>query len=476
MLRKILVLSFLCLILLLPANALAQPAPPELATPPQHVVRSGETLFSIAQRYGTDVPTLARLNRLSDPRHIYVGQQLSLVAEPAGVDLCTWDTHRLQMGESFSWLAQRGGLAWETFAEANKVLNSGALLVGEQLLLPPAAAPTMLAVAPAQATPLLLALRHNVPFWEVLRLNPQPLYAGAGMLLPGEGPAPFLPYPLAALDLTPQPIVRGQTAILALETVAPATCEVYYLDHAEPCYAQDPTHLFAFISLSPMLDPATYPVNLRVRSEGSEMALELPLVVSPGRFGYEVINVGGSRQHLMDPTLLRAEADKVNAVARVRTPQRYWQVPLRYPVQAAISSYFGARRSYGGAYNSYHAGMDFRACTGTPVHVPAGGVVVLADPLVVRGNAIMVDHGWGLVTGYWHLSKINVAVGDVVTQGEVIGRVGNTGLSTGSHLHWQTWVNGTPVNPLQWVEAFYPFPAPAVPPAPVAEQYDHVYE
>jgi murein DD-endopeptidase MepM/ murein hydrolase activator NlpD len=473
MLRKILALSFLCLILLLPANALAQPVPPELVALPPHVVQSGETLFSIAQRYGTDVTTLARLNHLSDPRHIYVGQQLSLVAEPAGVDLRTWDTHRLQMGESFSWLARRGGLAWETCAEANKVLNSGALLVGQQLLLPPTAAPTMLAVAPAQATPLLQALRHNVPFWEVLRLNPQPLYAGAGMLLPGEGAAPFLPYPLAALDLTPQPIVRGQTAIVALETVAPATCEVRYLDHVEPCYAQDPTHLFAFISLSPMLDPATYPVNLQVRSEGSEMALELPLVVSPGRFGYEVINVSSSRQHLMDPSLLQAEREKLDAIALIREPQRYWQVPLLYPVQAAISSYFGSRRSYGGSYNSYHSGVDFRACTGTPVRAPADGVVVLAAPLVVRGNAIMVDHGWGLVTGYWHLSKIDVTVGQWVSREEIIGRVGNTGLSTGSHLHWEMWVDGTPVNPLQWVETFYPFPAPAVPPAPVAEQYDH---
>lgn len=476
MLRKILALSFLCLILLFPANVFAQPAPPELVALPPHVVRSGETLFSIAQRYGTDVTTLARLNHLSDPRHIYVGQQLSLVAEPAGVDLRTWDTHRLQMGESFSWLARRGGLAWETCAEANRVLNSGDLLVGQQLLLPPVAAPTTLAVAPAQATPLLQALRHNVPFWEVLRLNPRPLYAGAGMLLPGEGPAPFLPYPLVALDLTPQPIVRGQTAIIALETVAPATCEVYYLDHAEPCYAQDPTHLFAFISLSPMLDPATYPVNLQVRSEGSEMALELPLVVSPGRFGYEVINVGGSRQHLMDPSLLQAERAKLDAIALIREPQRYWQVPLRYPVQAAISSYFGSRRSYGGSYNSYHSGVDFRACTGTPVRAPADGVVVLADPLVVRGNAIMIDHGWGLVTGYWHLSQIDVSVGQRVSRGEIVGRVGNTGLSTGSHLHWEMWVDGTPVNPLQWVETFYPFPAPAVPPAPVAEQYDHGHQ
>jgi murein DD-endopeptidase MepM/ murein hydrolase activator NlpD len=83
--------------------------------------------------------------------------------------------------------------------------------------------------------------------------------------------------------------------------------------------------------------------------------------------------------------------------------------------------------------------------------------VVLADQLVVRGNALMIDHGWGLLTGYWHLSTIEVAVGQRVERGDLIGRIGNTGLSTGSHLHWEVWANGVNVNPLQWLDPFYPW-------------------
>jgi murein DD-endopeptidase MepM/ murein hydrolase activator NlpD len=64
----------------------------------------------------------------------------------------------------------------------------------------------------------------------------------------------------------------------------------------------------------------------------------------------------------------------------------------------------------------------------------------------MRGNAVLIDHGWGLVTGYWHLSKTHVRVGDAVTRGSVFAEVGSTGLSTGSHLHWEVWVNGVSVD------------------------------
>jgi murein DD-endopeptidase MepM/ murein hydrolase activator NlpD len=72
--------------------------------------------------------------------------------------------------------------------------------------------------------------------------------------------------------------------------------------------------------------------------------------------------------------------------------------------------------------------------------------------LRTRGNAVLIDHGWGLVTGFWHLSSTNVEIGQAVTKGEIIGKVGNTGLSTGSHLHWETWVNGVSVDGKQWLD------------------------
>ena len=82
------------------------------------------------------------------------------------------------------------------------------------------------------------------------------------------------------------------------------------------------------------------------------------------------------------------------------------------------------------------------------MYAPADGKVVLAEPLQVRGQVVILDHGLGVMSGYWHLSQIDVTAGQFVEEGQVIGLVGNTGLSTGSHLHWEVRVGGVPVDPI----------------------------
>ena len=136
-----------------------------------------------------------------------------------------------------------------------------------------------------------------------------------------------------------------------------------------------------------------------------------------------------------------------------RSPSRQWNLPLAPPLGPlmSISADYGDRRSYGGSVNGYHSGIDYRAWTGHPVMAPADGVVVMSEALEMRGNAVLIDHGWGLVTGYWHLSRALVQVGDTVSRGQVFAEVGNTGLSTGSHLHWEVWVNGVSVDGKQFL-------------------------
>ncbi|NMC53043.1 MAG: M23 family metallopeptidase, partial [Chloroflexi bacterium] len=84
------------------------------------------------------------------------------------------------------------------------------------------------------------------------------------------------------------------------------------------------------------------------------------------------------------------------------------------------------------------------------------GKVVFAGPLDVRGNAVILDHGHGVFSGFWHQSEILVSVGDTLSAGQQIGLIGTTGRSTGPHLHWEVWVNGVQVNPYDWVVNAYP--------------------
>jgi hypothetical protein len=275
-------------------------------------------------------------------------------------------------------------------------------------------------------------------------------------------PSGHLPYPLVRLDLSPQPVTRGETVILTFETVAPVTCQVTYLDQVVPCFGGegDGKRWYALVGLPALLEPGLYEMGVYVRAEdaegtGSEVGLSLPLLVSAGRFGFERIDLPPSRQGLSNADLAQVERVKIADARHVRSPVRYWRLPFAFPLQAEVSSYYGSRRSYGGTtFNTYHAGVDLNTSEGTPIQAPNAGVVVLAETFAVRGKVVVLDHGWGVLSGYWHLSRIEAEVGQEVARGQVIGRVGNTGSSTGPHLHWEMWVNGVAVDPLQWVVPF----------------------
>lgn len=108
-----------------------------------------------------------------------------------------------------------------------------------------------------------------------------------------------------------------------------------------------------------------------------------------------------------------------------------------WPLQGRISGRFGNARVYNSQPGSGHSGMDIAAPAGTPVKAPAAGVVTFAAPdLYLTGGTVLLDHGFGVSSNFLHLSRLDVAVGDRVEQGQVIGAVGATGRATGPHLHW----------------------------------------
>ena len=128
-----------------------------------------------------------------------------------------------------------------------------------------------------------------------------------------------------------------------------------------------------------------------------------------------------------------------------------WRQHMIWPATGRISTLFGSQRIYkGGEKGAYHSGIDIAVPTGTPVRAPADGVVILASdhPFTLEGNLLMVDHGMGLNSAFLHLSKIEVAVGDHVHQGEVIALSGASGRATGPHLHWSLMWRGARIDPL----------------------------
>ncbi len=128
-------------------------------------------------------------------------------------------------------------------------------------------------------------------------------------------------------------------------------------------------------------------------------------------------------------------------------------LPTQLPVNTGwYSSNFGWRIDPFTGWNAFHEGMDFMAQEGEAVTAAAGGVVVFADPHPQYGNMIEIDHGNGLVTRYAHTSKLIAKVGDVVLRGQKIAEVGNTGRSTGTHLHFEVRQWGAPQNPARFLQ------------------------
>jgi murein DD-endopeptidase MepM/ murein hydrolase activator NlpD len=130
---------------------------------------------------------------------------------------------------------------------------------------------------------------------------------------------------------------------------------------------------------------------------------------------------------------------------------KWASTPSIWPVKGWVTSGFGPRISPFTGHPAMHRGVDISVPANTPFVAPANGVVTLARWDGGLGNAIKIDHGYGYQTAYGHLNKILVRQGQRVKRGDVIGLVGNTGLSTGPHLHYQVSVNSTPANPLRYV-------------------------
>lgn len=145
---------------------------------------------------------------------------------------------------------------------------------------------------------------------------------------------------------------------------------------------------------------------------------------------------------------LEASALSGNFLSKLSTG--LWR-PELWPVAGRISSSFGERLDPFDGEGAFHTGLDIATPMGTPVHVTAEGVVTYAGILRGYGRAVVVDHGHHLRTLYAHLSGFAAAVGQRVDRGDVIGFVGDSGRSTGPHLHYEVRINGVPVNPYKYL-------------------------
>lgn len=205
------------------------------------------------------------------------------------------------------------------------------------------------------------------------------------------------------------------------------------------------------------LELAAGKYNLAIAAElanGKAAKCSAEISVKAGNFAVEKLTVAKEYAELSAEDIARAEKEgqRLREVFATVTPEKLWQGRFRLPLDGAHpAKNFGQRRVLNGNPESPHTGMDFPAAAGTPIHAAQAGRVVLAENLFFSGNTVVVDHGLGIYTFYGHMERMDVADGDTVKVGTVLGLVGATGRVTGPHLHWALKVATARVNPLQIV-------------------------
>lgn len=198
-------------------------------------------------------------------------------------------------------------------------------------------------------------------------------------------------------------------------------------------------------------------VELRISRHGAHSvdSTEAWIRVLPSRAASERLRVPPSKITLTKALQQRVdrEIEQAHAIGRrAHATPPLWTEPFSRPRASRITSDFGTSRVYNGAVASRHLGTDFAGKVGDSVFAANRGVVAAIGHFYLAGNVIYLDHGAGLTTAYFHLSRTFVSEGDTVSKGQPIGAVGKTGRVTGPHLHWSVRYGIVPVDPMSLVE------------------------
>ncbi len=461
--RLILFISFLFFLTTFPASAQTPTPPPG----PVYIVQSGDTLWSIALKFNVTITDIETANDLSS-QDIFAGQNLVI----PGLEGLTGTlvTKTVSFGETLRSLARQYGVNVALLKKLNHILAPEELYAGYSL--------TLLQQENQQAsmgrtglskgeTLLELAVQQNTDPWTIAQINAlQGTWDGVPgdvFYIPSSEPTASptgLPVAILSAKVDPLPITQGDTVQIKVTTTQNVTLSGLLVDKPLQFFPGGDGSQVALQGVHAMLDPGVYPLQIDATlPDGTKQSFEQRVVVNPGNFPSETLYVDAS---LIDPAVTVPEDQWLLSEVTPATSEKYWQGSFQLPVdsQYCVRSGYGYRRTYnGGALQSFHSGIDFGVCSQThpfDIYAPADGVVVFTGLKDVRGNATIIDHGWGVYSGLYHQSEIYVKVGDHVKAGQLIGHIGATGRVTGPHVHWDLWVNGIQVSPWKWLNQVFP--------------------
>ncbi len=211
---------------------------------------------------------------------------------------------------------------------------------------------------------------------------------------------------------------------------------------------------FALVPVGYYEKVASKELYIHYLEKKQEKSTLLFLDVQKGIYAHEELHVDSSKVNPKSKEVKKRIEKEYNQAMKIYntvTPKLYISKPFELPLDSNITSDFGKARIYNGSLKGYHSGTDFRAKTGTQIKASNDGKVVLVSDRFYSGGTVVVDHGYGIYTCYFHMSKFNVKIGQMVHKGELLGLSGQSGRVTGPHLHFAARVDGVQVDPLQLI-------------------------
>jgi murein DD-endopeptidase MepM/ murein hydrolase activator NlpD len=450
-----------------------QPAHAQKTSGPVYIVQPGDSLSSIAVFFSINLADLMFANGITDANQLDAGQQLII----PGLDGITGiiNTEIINFGDSFHSLTRRTQVPLNMFKKLNHIVSPSEFYVGVNMIVPVQEGSQKLTkrVSVSAGESLLeAAVKQNTDVWTLAHYNTLQgswdVMPGDAIFIPGESDEPSaggLPTAFVSAGIRDLPIKQGGTGVIKVKTIPNVTLDGILVDHQLHFFPMEDGMQVALQGVHALLPPGIYPLRLNATlPDGSKQSYEQYVLIVSGKYPDDPLLYVDPKT--IDPAETEPELNKLINITTLVTPEKLWTGDFQSPASqyadaTFFTSRFGNRRTYIGintelSIQGFHTGLDFGGGTGLPITAPARGKVIFAGPWTVRGNTTIIDHGWGVYSGFWHQSKFNVQVGDIVEQGQVIGEVGGTGRVTGPHLHWELWVNGIQVDPLDWLTNTYP--------------------
>jgi len=453
-----------------------------------YIVQENDTIYSISRMFHSSVYRLEIRNYLNDSSVISAGDKLYI---PGFDDLSgTLSPVQISIGDTPLSLMRASRMDRTTFNRINFLTSSDAAFVGQKFFtLVSDSKPTQLRVPVTDGglTGLETAARSGTNPWTLAEYNSLP---GTWYLVPND--ILYLPASSSSNEILPgiqeidsTDLQQGVTAVFTAKgssvsnlkanldfpvddldtmqkdasagkpiTSIPIIDEIHTLNF----FPNTDGNYVALQGVPRMTVPGMALLTLSIQTaDGANYSLDQNIKVKQVDYGYDAPMQVADNE--VDPAVTIPEAEFYFKTVAPATSEKMWSGPFLPPTSTptAINDVFGRLRAFNGSdWIYWHSGLDYAGGEGVPILAMADGTVIYTGELTVRGNATIIDHGWGVYTVYCHQSKVEVKVGDKVKAGQEIGLIGATGRVTGPHLHLDVIVGGVQVDPEQWLTQTLP--------------------